>query len=106
MNREEILEKSKQENQGKDIADLEVSKSSMQFGWLVAVCLLAVVSVVEALVYDRVNNGIFFAVMAGCSTIFISKYRKLHKRHELIVSVIYVFATVAFLIAWILQLTK
>lgn len=106
MNREEILEKSKQENQGKDIADLEVSKSSMQFGWLVAVCLLAAVAVVEALVYDRLNNGIFFAVMAGCSAIFISKYWKLHKRHELIVSIIYVFATVAFLIAWILQLAR
>lgn len=106
MNREEILERSKQENQGKDIADLEVSKSSMQFGWLVAVCLLALVGVVEALVYDRLNNGIFFAVMAGCSAIFISKYRKLHKRHELIISIIYTFSAVAFLIAWILQLVK
>ncbi|MDO4810655.1 MAG: DUF6442 family protein [Eubacteriales bacterium] len=106
MNREEILEKSKQENQGKDIADLEVSKSSMQFGWLVAVCLLAIVAVVEALVYDRVNNGIFFAVMAGCAAIFISKYRKLRKRHELIISLIYAFAAISFLIAWILQLVK
>ena len=78
----------------------------MQFGWLVAVCLLAVVAVVEALVYDRVNNGIFFAVMTGCAAIFISKYRKLHKRHELIISIIYSFSAVAFLIAWILQLTK
>ncbi len=104
MNREEILAKSKQENRGQDIASLEVSKASILLGWLVAVCLLAVVSVAEALAYDRMNNGIFFAVMAGCATIFISKYLKLRKRHELYISVVYVISAAAFLVAWILQL--
>ncbi len=106
MNKEEILAKSKQENHGQDIVNLEVSKASMLFGWITAVCLLAVVAVVEALVYDRMNNGIFFAVMAGCSAIFINKYLKLRKRHELYIAIVYVFATIAFLVAWIIQLTK
>ena len=51
MNKEEILAKSKQENRGQDIANLEVSKASMQFGWITAVCLLSLVAVVEAVVY-------------------------------------------------------
>jgi hypothetical protein len=51
MNKEEILAKSKQENRGQDIANLEVSKASMQFGWITAVCLLSLVDVVEAVVY-------------------------------------------------------
>ena len=106
MNREEILRKSQQENRGQDIADVEVSRASMQFGWIVIICLLAVVSVVDAMVFERVNNGIFFAVMAGCAAIFISKYLKLRKRHELIISIVYVVIAVAFLIAWILQLAK
>ena len=106
MNKEEILAKSKQENRGQDIANLEVSRASMVFGWITAVCLLALVAVVEALAYDRMNNGIFFAVMAGCSAIFINKYLKLRKRHELYIAIVYVFAAVAFLISWILQLTK
>ena len=59
MNREEILAKSKQENHGQDIANLEVSKASMLFGWITAVCMLAFVAVVEALVHDRMNSGIF-----------------------------------------------
>ena len=95
MNREEILEKSRQENHGQDIANLEV-----------AVCLLAVVAVTEAIKYDRMNSGIFFAVMAGCSAIFIRKYLKLHKKHELYISIVYVIAAAAFLVSWILQLTK
>ena len=83
MNREEILEKSRQENHGQDIANLEV-----------------------AIKYDRMNSGIFFAVMAGCSAIFIRKYLKLHKKHELYISIVYVIAAAAFLVSWILQLTK
>ena len=106
MNRDEILEKSRQENRGQDVASLEVSRSSIVFGWIVAVCLLAFVSVVEAIKYDRMNSGIFFAVMAGCSAIFIRKYLKLRKKHELYISIIYAIAAAAFLVAWILQLMK
>ena len=106
MNRDEILKKSKQENRGQDVANLEVSRSSMEYGWIVAVCILSVVAVIEAIKYNRVNNGIFFAVMAGCSAVFLRKYQKLRKRHELIISIVYVAAAVAFLIAWILQLTN
>ena len=106
MNRETILEKSKQENHGQDIANLEVSKSSIVFGWVLAVCLLCVVAVTEAIKYDRMNSGIFFAIMAGCSAIFIRKYSKLHKKHELYISIVYAIAAIAFLVSWILQLTK
>ena len=106
MNREEILETSKQENRGQDIANLEASKASMQIGWIVAICVLAVVAVVEALKYERMNYGIFLTIMAGCSAVFISKYLKLRKRHELIISIVYAAITIAFLVAWILQLTK
>lgn len=106
MNREEILEKSRQENHGQDVANLEVSRSSMVFGRVVSVCLLAVVAVTEAIRYDRMNSGIFFAIMAGLSAIFIRKYVKLRKKHELYISIAYVIATVAFLISWILQIVK
>ena len=106
MDREEILERSRQENRGQDIANLEVSRSSIVFGWIVAVCMLAVVAVTEALKYDRMNNGIFFAVMAGCSAIFIRKYLKLRKRHELIISIVYAAAAAAFFVAWVLQMAR
>ena len=106
MNREEILEKSRQENRGQDVVNLEVSRSSIMFGWIIAVCMLAVVAVAEALKYDRMNSGIFFAVMAGLSVIFIRKYLKLRKKHELYISIVYVIAAAAFLVSWMLQLTK
>ena len=104
MNKEDILEMSKQENKGQDLANLEVSKSGMQIGWTLIICLLAVVSVVDAVVYSRINNGVFFSVMAGSCAVFLYKYIKLRKKHELFVSVLYAISAVCFLIAWIMSL--
>ena len=106
MNKEEILARSKRENHGQDIADLEVSKTSMQAGWIVIICMLAIVTVVDALVFGRMNAEVFFAVMTGCAAVFLSNYLKLRNRHELIVAIAYGLAAIAFLIAWIAQMTK
>lgn len=104
MKREEILAKSQQENHGQDIANLEISKESIKIGWIVVVCLLAVVTVIDALIFERMNNEVFFAVTAATSTVFFIKYAKLHQKHELIMAILDAIAAVAFLIAWILQL--
>ena len=56
MNREEILAKSQQENHGQDIANLEVSKNGMKIGWVVIICLLAFVSVVNAIAGLRIGS--------------------------------------------------
>ena len=106
MNREEILAKSQQENQGQDVADLEVSKAGMKLGWLTVICLLALVSVVDAIVFERMNSEVFFAVTAATSVIFFYKYMKLRKKHELITAIVDAVAAVAFLISWILQMVN
>lgn len=104
MNREEILARSQQENHGQDIANLEVSKNGMRIGWIVIICLLAIVTVVDALVFERMNSEVFFAITAATSVIFFYKYLKLHQKHELFVAIIDAVAAGAFLISWIIQL--
>lgn len=106
MDREEILAKSKRENRGQDIADLETSKAGLRTGYIVIICALCAVAVAEALVYERMNCGIFFAVMAGSGSVFLYKYLKLRKTHELVMTVVYAAAAAGFLIAWIVQLTR
>ena len=54
MTKEEILEKSRSEMKGRDIADIEISKSAIQTGWLVAVSLMAIIVVVDAVVFSRI----------------------------------------------------
>ena len=106
MNREEILAKSKQENRGQDLANLEAAKDSLQIGWLVMNLLLAAVTVVDAIVFSRVNNEVFFVVMAASCSIFLAKYLRLRRKHELVIAVVYAAVTVWFLVQWILQLVK
>ena len=47
MNKEEILAKSKLENRGMDMVNLEISKNSMQVGWVVIILLLLLSSVIN-----------------------------------------------------------
>lgn len=106
MNREEILAKSKQENRGIDYVNLEVSKNSMQVGWLAILLLLAAAMVVNAITLERVSCEIGFAMLAGCAVIFGYKYLKLRKRHELIFTICYALGAIGFLAGWITQLVK
>ena len=73
-------------NQNKDIADIEISKSGIRAGWIVTVCLAAVVAALDGVLFDRIAYEIFWAVMAGLAVVFFSKYVKLKKLHELIVA--------------------
>ena len=106
MNREEILAKSKQENRGIDYVNLEVSKNSMQVGWLVLLLLLALAMVVNAVTQSKASYEIGFAMLTGCAVIFGYKYLKLHKKHELIFTVCYGLGAIGFLAGWIIQLLK
>ncbi len=106
MNREEILMKSRKENRGQDIAELEAAKDSRQLGWVIIVCLLALVSLVDAIVLGRMNSEAFFALMAATSAVFFAKYHRQGKKHELVIAVIYAAAAALFLAAWIIALTR
>ena len=105
MTREEILEKSQNENKGKDVADIEASKNCMSIGWIVTVSIVAVVTVVNALL-GKPDFGGLFATMTGLSVVFFLKYVKLRKRHELVTAVMYCIGAVCFAAGWILFLIK
>lgn len=104
MTREEILEKSRSEMQGKDIVDMEISRKAIVAGWIIAVVLAMFVTIIDAIVYSRLPVEILFAVLGGLATVFWIKYFKLHKRHELLVAALYTISSLCFLIAWILHI--
>ncbi len=106
MNKDEILEKSRIENQNKDIADIEISKSGIRAGWIVTVCLAALAAVLDGLFFGRPSYELLFAVMAGLAVVFFCKYAKLKKTHELIVAICYSIGSFGFLMGWILQIVN
>ncbi len=104
MTREEILEKSQNENKGKDIAEMEIIKNALMIGWAVTVCLVGVVLIFNGIVLGYENMGALFAVMSGLYVVFLIKYLKLRKKHELFITIAYGIAAVAFLVSWIMTL--
>ena len=104
MDREEVLRKSRQENRGKDIADIETAKAGIRLGWLVTVFMAVIVSLVDAMVNGRMMRQVMLPVWTGLMSVFIFKYREGRKRHELLVACCYGIAAVSCLIGWILLL--
>lgn len=88
MNKDDILAKSRAENQGADEYEKMVlekaGKQAAQVG-LVACCIVAAVSVA---VTGRVNYACWIIYFSTHSTLFWVKYRHLRKQHELMLAVI------------------
>lgn len=104
MNRDEILEKSRIENQNKDIVNIETSKAGIRAGWIVTVCLAAIAAILDGVFFGRPAYDILFAVMTGLAVVFFCKYAKLKKMHELIVAICYSIGSFGFLIGWVMQI--
>ena len=106
MTKEEILEKSRSENKGKDIVEEEFTRKGFLICWTVSLVAASIVAMLEAILLDRQNSGLFFALMSGLFSFFLVKYIKLRKKHELFVTIAYGIAAVCFLTAWIISLVK
>lgn len=106
MTREEILEKSQNENKGKDVVEEEFVRKGFLVCWIVSLVAASIVAVVEAIVLDRQNSGLFFALMSGLFSFFLMKYLKFKKRHELFIAIAYGIAAVCFAISWIISLVN
>lgn len=104
MNREEILTKAQQENKGKDLADKQVQKEGSLIAYIVGVILLIAVDTVNGFVLKNVNRGADFALFTMAFAVFLVKYIKLRKKHELIMTIIWGFLAVSMLVVWIFQL--
>lgn len=104
MNKEDILKKAQEENKGKDMADLEAQRRGAYFAYLIGICLIIVVDIVEGIVLHRISYGCNMAMFAMAFVAFFTKYRIRSKKHELFVAIAYGIGTACWIAAWILQL--
>ena len=104
MNREDILKRAQQENNGKDYADIEAQKSGTRAAYFIAVILVIIVDLVNGFVLGYVNRGMDFVLFTMAFVAFLTKYIKLRKRHELFVAIVWGLLALMMLAMWILQL--
>ncbi len=105
MNREEILAKAQSEGKQKDLPDLEAQKNGAWTAYILGVILLILVDTVNGFVLHYVNRGADFALFSMAFVVFLTKYLRLRKKHELIMTIIWGVLALSMLVVWILQLT-
>ncbi len=103
MRKEEILEMSRKENKDNDLVEQEVYRKASLVGEGVGFIAIAFVMMVTGFIQHQTNYGAFFIFFAIESGIFITKYVKLKKTHELVVSVIYTLAAIAMGVLFVLS---
>ncbi len=105
MNKDQILSMAQNEGREKDLPDLEAQKSGAWIAYIIGVVLLIVVDTVNGFVLHYVNRGADFVLFSMACAVFVTKYIRLRKRHELVVAIIWGVLAASMLIVWIMQLT-
>ena len=105
MEKEEILQAAQQENSGKDLADLEAQKKGANIGFAVGVFVVNLLVLIEYFITDRINVGYYVIWLAMEAALFIYKFIKLKKKHELIISIIYVVGLALAITAYVFNFT-
>ena len=106
MEKEEILAKAQKENNGVDLADRSAQKDGAWIAYIALVILVIVVDTVNGLVLHNVNRGMDFVLFSAAFIVFLVKFIRLRKKHELIPLILWGVLSISMLVVWILQLCR
>jgi hypothetical protein len=104
MNKDEILKISRKENKNQDVYEKEVMREAGNIGAIVAVILVTIFFVIQIVVGEGMNYGLYAVAFSVPATGFIVKAVRLKRKHEIFIAVIYVIAVLLFSFAHIYQL--
>lgn len=89
MNKEEILAKSRDENKSKDVYEQEVLKEAGNAGAITAAIVCAIFFVVQLLVGEGLNYGLWSVIFSMEAACFIVKAVRMKRTHEILIAILY-----------------
>ena len=96
MKKEEILQASRNENQNKDIFELEIISKGQRIGGIVALFVTFALIFVESVIIDSgVNYRYCFIIISAGVALWIYKAVKLKRMHEILLAVFFGIMTVS-----------
>ena len=104
MTKEEILQKSRGENAGRDTFDLEVQKTAARVAYFASFGLCVLVSAINWIVARKVSAQVWIVFFGMLSVAFFVKFFRLKKLHELFVALGYLAIFAALTAAFVLEL--
>lgn len=95
MNREEILAKSRNENQNRDIYELEVMRKGQRIAGLIGVSVTFALLLIERVILDvGMNYGYFLIILSAGTGLWLYKAVKLKRKHEALLAALWAVLTV------------
>jgi len=104
MEKQEILEKSQQENKEMDIADREAQRKGSWIGFMAALGACLIITILQAVIKGTVAYPVFFVLCSLESGLFFTKFVLLRKKHEMLVAISFALMAVGFLTLSICQM--
>ena len=106
MNKEEILERSRQENRKRDEMEADIFARAGQLATAVGGIVCMAVILLEGFLAGRVNYGTWAVYLSMAGSMLLGKYRRLNKKHELIFGIAELALAAAFFVMFVLQLVR
>lgn len=104
MKKEDVLQASRNENQNKDIYELEVIRKGQRIGGLIGLSIAFALMLIERIIFeDGTNYGYFRIIMSAAFGLFTYKAVKLKRKQDIIVSVLYAVMTAYSIVMQILN---
>lgn len=105
MNKEEILAKSRKENQNKDIYELEVISKGQRIGGLVGICAAFALMLIERVILDvGTNYGYYFIILSDGTGLWIYKALKIKRKSDIIWAVLWSIVLIYSVVMYTLNL--
>lgn len=101
MDRDEILERSRKENRDRDLVEEEVINWAHRIALSVGMMVCGLISVLNCIFRDGVGFSVWVVMWAIWSSIFLVKYRRLRRRHELLFGLFYAALALFFFVLYL-----
>lgn len=101
MDRDEILKRSREENKDRDFVEEAVLATANSLSLGVGMIVCGLVSVLSAIFQGGPEYSVWTVMWAIHASTFLFKYRKLRKRHELMMGLFYIALAVFFFVCYL-----
>lgn len=101
MDKDEILAKSRRENRDRDFVEEETIHRAHSIALSVGMMVCGLISVLNGIFGDSVAFSVWVVMWAIWSSIFLVKYRRLRRRHELLLGLLYAGLSVFFFVLYL-----
>lgn len=104
MDKEKVLDLASKENSEKDIIDFEVSKYGGSIGMAVGAVIAFALNLVEVILFNSFNLGYLLIWSSMGTALFLYKFVRLKKKHELFIFICYLLLTIGLIVGYAIGL--